>query len=110
MGARQLLCQKPVGKIRHSIASTNITTAAYVELEDELPASCVAVGIGYTGDAILILAKGASGEEVDLPFYVMPGQSGEVIIPLELAKNIRLSAKALDQNMTIGEIVINLYG
>lgn len=110
MGVRDLLAQKPVGKIYVDLASTNVTTAAWAELEDSIPASCTAIMVAYTGIGILKLAKGAAASEVELPLYITPGQAPNALIPLELSKAWRLSAKAEDQNVTSGVIVITLFG
>lgn len=110
MGVRDLLAQKPVGKIRVDISGTNITTAAWAEISASLPASCTAISVAYTGDGILKLAKGAAASEVELPLYITPGMAHEMLIPLEMAKAWRLSARALDQSVTSGELVINLFG
>jgi len=110
MGVRDLLAHKPVGKIYVDLASTNVTTAAWAELEDSVPAACTAITVAYTGIGILKLAKGAAASEVELPIYITPGQQPNMLIPLELAKAWRLSAKAEDQNVTSGVIVITLYG
>lgn len=110
MGVRDLLASRPVGKIYYDIASGSITTAAWREIEDQLPASCTAIMVAYTGDGVLKIAKGAAASEVELPLYITPGQSPGALIPLELAKGLRLSARAQDQNVTAGRLVITLFG
>lgn len=110
MGARDLLAAKPTGKIRVDITGTNITTAAWAVLTAAVPASCTAITVAYTGKGILKLAKVVSGVTTELPLYLTPGQLMESLIPLELSKGWGLSAKAEDQNVTVGELVINLFG
>lgn len=110
MGARDLLASLPVGKIRVDLTVSTVATNAYTDIAASFPAPCSAISVGYTGKAILILAKGAAGLEVDLPLYLTPGMNHEMLIPLNLAKLIRFSMKALDQAVSSGELVINLYG
>jgi hypothetical protein len=109
MGVRDLLASVPVHKIRHDISGATILTSAYREIEDSMPAGCTAISVSYTGEGILILAKGAAAAEVDLPLYLTPGMNSG-LIPLELSRSFRISAKALDQNVTSGELVINFFG
>lgn len=110
MGQRQLLATLPVGKVRVDLSSTNLSTGAWTELSSSWPTSCSAVTVHYTGRGILMLAKGAAASEKELPIYITPGLNGEMLIPLELAKGIRISAKCLDQAVTEGELVFNLFG
>lgn len=110
MGTRELLASLPTGTIRVDLSSTNVTTGAYATLSASIPSSCSAITVAYTGEGILTLAKGAAAAEVDLPLRLTPGMQPTMLHPLNLAKAIRLSAKALDQNVTSGELVINLYG
>lgn len=110
MGARDLLAGLPTGKIRIDLSSTNLDTASWTTLSASLPSSCSAISVAYTGIGILKLAKGAAASESELPLYLTPGMNHEMLIPLNLAKAIRLSAKCEDQNVTSGELVINLYG
>lgn len=110
MGTRDLLAARPTGKLRVDLSSSTIATGAYTELSSSWPAACTAISVAYTGEGILILAKGGAGSEVALPIYLSPGMNHEELIPLELAKSLRISAKALDQAVASGELVINLYG
>lgn len=110
MSARNLLATLPVGKVRVDLTSSTIATSAYTTMSSSLPSSCSAISVAYSGEGILILAKGAAASEVDLPLYITPGMNHDTLIPLELAKAVRISAKALDQAVATGELVINLYG
>lgn len=113
MSVRNLLAQKPYHKLRVDLSSTNITTAAWAELSASLSKPCVAVQIYYTGEGILRLSKGDAGQETaednELALYITPGGEG-CMVPLEIAKGKRLSARALDQNVTSGDLVINFFG
>jgi hypothetical protein len=108
-GVRNLLAEKPVGKVRVDLSSTNIDTSNWTTLFTA-PAACNAVSIAYSGEGILKLAKGSVGNEVELPLYLTPGQAQEFLIPLELAKSLRISGKCIDQAVMTGELVINFYG
>lgn len=110
MGVRDLLASLPTGTIRVDLTSATISTGAYTTMVDPLPSSCSAISVSYTGRGILTLAKGAAAAEVDLPIRLTPGMEQTFLIPLNLAKAIRLSAKSLDQAVSSGELVINLYG
>jgi hypothetical protein len=110
MASRDLLASLPVGKIRVDLSSTNLDTSNWTTLSSSFPASCSAISVAYTGKGILKLAKGAAASEVELPLYLTPGMNHETLIPLNLAKAIRLSGKTDDQAVTSGELVINLYG
>ena len=109
-GVRSLLAALPKGKVRVDLSSTNLDTSNWVEISSSWPSACTAVSIAYTGEGILMLAKGASAAEAELPLYIAPGMLMDMLIPLELAKSLRITAKALDQAVTSGELVINLYG
>ena len=49
MSSRELLAKLPMGKVRLSIVSSPITTAAWTVVTASLPAPCTAVSIAYTG-------------------------------------------------------------
>jgi hypothetical protein len=110
MGSRDLLASKPVGKIRVDLSIVNLDTSNWTTLAAAFPSSCSAISVAYTGKGILKLAKGAAASEVELPLYLTPGMNHEMLIPLELAKSVRLSGKCDDQAVTSGELVINLFG
>ncbi len=114
MGARDLLASLPVGKIIVDIATLNAAagfdTTTWATISASLPSSCSAISVGYTGEGILKLAKGANPVEVELPLALTPGMNHEMLIPLNLAKAIRLSGKCDDQAAPTGMLVINLYG
>lgn len=110
MGVRDLLASLPVGKIRVDLSSTNLDTSNWTTLSSSLPAACSAISVAYTGKGILKLAKGAAASESELPLYLTPGMNHDTLIPLNLAKAVRLSGKCDDQAVTSGELVINLYG
>lgn len=108
--SRTLLASLPVGKLRVDLTSATIATGAWTEMTPSLPASCSAISVGYTGNGILKLAKGAAASEVELPLYLTPGMNHEMLIPINLAKALRISARSEDVAVNTGELVINLYG
>lgn len=108
-GPRNLLAELPVGKLRIDLSSTNLDTSSWTTLANA-PAACTAMSVAYTGEGILKMAKGSVGNEVELPLYITPGMNHEMLIPLSLAKSLRLSGKCEDQAVTTGELVINFYG
>ena len=109
---RALLARKPVAKLRHDYVATNVTTSAWVELIDALEEAASAVEIFDGSGSIIKLSLGDAGEEDDneLPYYIMPGGGGGVMIPMELAKGKRLSAKAVDATAATGSLIINFFG
>lgn len=114
MGARDLLASEPKGKIIVDIATLNsgsgFDITNWVTISASFPAACTAISVAYTGEGILKLAKGAAAAEVELPLALTPGMNHEMLIPLNLAKAIRLSGKCDDQVAATGMLVINLYG
>lgn len=96
----------PSEVIRNVYSSTNVTTAAWVQLDASLDNETTAVEIFDSSGSVLKLAIGASGQEVELPFYILPGGNGRV--SLLLPKGKRLSIRAVDTSATSGQLVINL--
>lgn len=112
---RGMLARNPVGKSLYQVVAatvgTHITNAAWVEIEDSLPAPCDALEILNTTGALLLLATGANGSEVEAPFYIMPGSEPH-IIPYNIAKGTRLSVKVVGSvsATTDGDLAINWFG
>lgn len=106
-GPRNLLAAKPTGKLRVDLTSTTLATGSWTSI-GTIPAACTAVSIAYTGEGILKFSTNNGTSE--LPFYVVPGQSIDHLIPLELAKNLTLYARCVDQAVATGELVFNFYG
>lgn len=97
----------PLQKILLNATSTNITTAAYVQLDDSLDHTPSFVEIFNSTGSILVLAVGQAGLEQDLSFYIFPGGNGK--IGLILSKGMRISVKAVDVNATAGFLLINTW-
>lgn len=108
----RMLARTPVAKFLHSYASTPVTTAAWVELLAATLQPCSAIEIFSASGAILKLSTGTAGQEDsnEISYYIIPGGSG-IMLPIELAKGSRLSAKAVGTvNADAGDLVINFFG
>ena len=102
--------RKPVEKIGLNTGVTNITTGAWVQLTAATTKSGSFLDIYNATTKILLLAIGEVGSEVELPVYVYPGISSQ-LIPLDqvIPKGTRISAKALDANATTGYLLLNMF-
>ncbi len=112
--SRGILVRNPVGKLLYTVVSatpaTAISTTAYTEITAATPVAFDALEVYNSTGALLILATGAVGSEVDMPMYLMPGSQPH-IIPLNKRKGTRLSVKAVDVAASDdGYIAVNLYG
>lgn len=113
--SRGILARNPVGKSLYQVVAatpaTHITSAAWVEIEDSLPAPCDAMEILNTTGALLLLAIGALGSEIEKPFYIMPSAEPH-IIPYNISKGSRISVKvvgSVDATQD-GDLAINWFG
>jgi hypothetical protein len=98
----------PLNFARLDISSTNITTAAYVELLSSVGATKIKkIQIFYASGTPLYLAFGAAASEVDKKIIV-PGEN--FTYDFEIPATTRLSLKAIGSNVTSGQIIINLFG
>lgn len=98
---------KPVQILRNDYSSTNVTTAAYVELVAALSNNVSEVEIFDSSGETLVLALADAGNEAD-EFYIIPGGNGRM--KALLPKGARLSIKAISGNATTGELIINMWG
>lgn len=113
-GPRTLLAKLPVQKLDVDLSSVTLSTGAWTQIlaaASNLKA-CTALQIAYSGEGILRLSTGDASEEDDyeLPFYVFPGGSLDTLIPVEIARLKRLSARSVDQAVATGRLIINFYG
>lgn len=97
----------PVEVIRNAYASTNVTTGAWVQLDSALDETVNAIEVFDSCGSVLKLGYGASGSELELKFYILPGGNGRV--PIQIPKGARLVIRAVDANCTAGQLVINFY-
>lgn len=98
-----------VQSIRNDYSSTNVTTSAYVQLDSSLNQDTRSLEIFDSSGRTLVLARGASGSEVDLPFYIVPGGNANIVDVGLLPRGTRLSIKAVDASATTGVLILNLY-
>ena len=105
----KLINRPPVHRVLLDYSSTNVTSAAWVEVEDSLPAPANGVELFNGSGSILELAKGASGSEVAVQYYILPGGSS-IFLPLSFAKLTRLAVKAVDLTADNGHLVMNFFG
>jgi hypothetical protein len=106
---RSLLARVPVTKLSNVYSSTNVTTAAWVQLSAALPAAVVAMHAYDGSGKVLKLGIGSAGNEVDLNVLISP-DSGKILMPVEISKGVRLSIRAVDANATTGTLALTLFG
>jgi hypothetical protein len=92
------------------IAAASVVTASYVDVVAAASNlnTTTAINIQNQTDTTVFLAKGAAASEVAIPGYIAPGMN--VTFPIEVAKGIRIAAKALGANGTTGALIVNLLG
>lgn len=87
-------------------ASTNVTTAAYVQLISSTANVINVQCVSNISGSIITLATGAALSEVDR-FYVPPGGSG--CFTFNIAASTRISLKALDTTASVGYFLFTGY-
>lgn len=92
---------------RLEYSSTNVTTAAYVELIASTTALTKKLQIFDSSGQTLYLALGAAASEVD-KLIIVPGGNGD--IQVSIPASTRISLKAISATANTGEIVVNLLG
>lgn len=95
-----------VGLARNDYSSTNVTTAAYVQLIASTSATTNTVEIFDSSGETLVFAIGGAGSEVD-QFYINPGGNGQ--ISFTIPSGTRISIKAITSSANTGYINLNLY-
>jgi len=102
----RLLARKVVGFASLLTGTTNITTAAYVQLVASLPGTIEAIQFYNGSTSTLALASGASGSETN---EVLLGPGLSDIIPVEtlFPKGSRMSVIAVDTTASAGTLAIN---
>lgn len=107
----RLLARTLIGTLYNNCASTSIGTGSWVELLSSLPVACSAIEIFNPSDAKVQISIGAAADEANhiLPYTVLPGGSSG-LIPAEIARGKRISAKAIDQAIASDYFVINFFG
>lgn len=92
--------------IRNDYSSTNVTTAAYVQLVASTSAAINLLDVFDSSGETLVFATGAAASEVN-QFFIYPGGNGR--IELSIPAGTRLSVKAISATASVGELVINSF-
>jgi hypothetical protein len=95
-----------VNLIRNDYSSTNVTTAAYVQLVASTSAVINRLSVFDSSGETLVFAVGAAASEVN-QFYIFPGGNGDV--DLTIPAGSRLSVKAVSATASTGELDINTF-
>jgi hypothetical protein len=93
--------------IRNVYSSTNVTTAAYVQLVASTSAAIKKLQIFDSSGESLYLAVGAALSEVD-QIFIFPG--GNDIVDLAIPAGSRISVKSVSATISSGELLINCLG
>lgn len=96
-----------VNLARNVYSTTNVTTAAYVQIIASTSAISNQQYIFDSSGQTLVLAVGGVGSEVD-QFYIVPGGNGEM--NLKIPSGSRVSVKAVSATANAGELNIALLG
>jgi hypothetical protein len=107
----RLLAHVPVQSIATDMSASPITQAGWTQLvASTLKAGC-AIEISNNSGATIQLSLGSAGQESTaiIPYTVLPGGSA-ILLPMEIPRLSRISAKAVDQPANTGFFTINLFG
>ena len=88
-------------------SSTNVSSSAYVEFVTSTTNPCSAMQLHNSGAQPLKLATGASGHEVDTGVVIPIGVS--ILIPIEIAKNTRLSLRSMGSTQSSGIVTATFF-
>ncbi len=103
-----LALRKPCGTaVSFNSTDTDITAAAYVEIEDSTTSAYSAICMTNQGSEPLLLGEGAAGVEVSTGLVIPP--AGYVIVPREGKKSKRLALKSLGATQTSGYITLSYF-
>jgi hypothetical protein len=108
---RSLFVTNPVHTASIDSAVTNVTEAAWTEVEDSMPFPANAVEIYNGTGKILRIAKGASGSEAAVTYLLAPKDTSP-ILPIEFANGERISLRSLagEGTANLGSVVFNFFG
>lgn len=98
---------QPILIKRNDYSSTNVTTAAYVELVASLASNVSMIDIYDSSGEFFVLAVGEAGSESDV-IYIPQGGNGRIFLTLSAGQ--RVSIKAVSANATVGDLLINFWG
>jgi hypothetical protein len=107
----RLLAQVPVATVANNMTTNPIDTGAWTQLLASLPRACCAVEISNNSGSTIQISTGAAGQEAAnaIPYTVLPGGS-PILLPIEIMKGARISAKAVDADATSGYFTMNFFG
>jgi len=92
--------------VRNVYSSTNVTTAAWVQLVSAMPQSASEIEVFDSSGQTLKIGFGASGSEVT-QFQIIPGGNGKV--PIRVPSGARVSIRSISGTASTGELDINFY-
>lgn len=95
-----------VDSIRNDYSSTNVTTAAYVQVAASIAGTCNYIDVFDSSGQTLWLAFGGAGSEVN-EIRIVPGGNGP--LPLLIPAGTRVSLKAISATASVGEFDLNCY-
>ena len=100
---------RTLGSFTLDASSTNILTSTYVEISaaSAVTRRCKQLMFSNRTTSHLILALGASGDEVDR--YVVPPSGGFANMDVHIPGGSRLSLQAIGSNATSGLVVVQCY-
>lgn len=106
------MTRKPVANLKlDASVGTPIATGAWSQVIALTTQPSSQVEIRNTTGSVMELSLQAAGFEDTLakvPYYILPDGS-PILIPLEIAKNKRVSVKAVDVAATEGSLIFNFF-
>ncbi len=106
----RILARKPVRTHRLSFVTSPVDNSAWVQVSAATDQPCSAIEVFNPSGATLRIATGSSGNEVDIPYTILPGGSS-IMIPWEISKGKRIAIKGVDTTQAAsGIFVLNLFG
>ncbi len=103
--------RKPVFKYRHSFLTTNVGSAAWVEIVSSLSQPASEVEFYNSSSKIIKLSTGIVGSEdaSELKYYILPFGHA-IIVQQGFSKTARISAKTVEGTANEGDLVFNFFG
>lgn len=106
----RLLARKPIATVTLNLSSTNIVSGSWATVLASLPGACTALEIFNPSSSTIQLATGSAGNEVALPYAVLPGGTTSYI-PFNIPGLVRISAETVDgSTASSGYFTINFFG
>lgn len=105
----RLLSYHLVDTTIYDLTAVPIDNTAWKTLYAASKQPCSSAEIYNGSNALMLVAVGAAGFEVPIPYTILPGRS--VVIPFEVSKGKRISAKAATATIANTDyLVLNLLG